>query len=171
VFLLPTVSARQTATTGAQMCKEKVLYLANSIPLEDDTLRKAAQLLRLRIERHARAVGSRSAQRIDARADYVQRPSWLTGLEKGKSQVSDVAETIEGLFRDLDERGLEQINQELARIEVEIANHVHLVAVLRALFLSRGKLSNWQILRARTYQLLVERGRDPNKVMAGLNVG
>jgi hypothetical protein len=171
VFILPKVSARQTFTTGAQMRKEKVLSFASAIPLDEDALREAAKLVRVRIELHARATGSRSAQRIDARADQVEIPVWLTNLERGESQVSDVAATIEGLFRDLDARGLEPVNEELARIDVVRANHVHLVAVLRALFLSRGKLSNWKVLRERTHQLLAERGRNADKVMAGLNAG
>lgn len=169
VFTLPSVSVRQTYTTGAQMCGEKVIGFASAMELvADDALAQALEMVRLRFNRPHGIVFEARVELEDRGAAF-HVPDWVANLDSG-SEVGDVAKTIDALFSDARDRGLDAVNQTLQAIDVTQANHIHLVAVLRALFRSRQRLSNWRQLRDRTFDEILRRKKNAHRIMAGLDV-
>lgn len=65
------------------------------------------------------------------------------------SSTSNLGITVNSLFNDIEEKGPDYINDQLALIEVSKGNPAHLVAVLNTLFTWRNIVSNWKPFRVR----------------------
>lgn len=86
---------------------------------------------------------------------------------QGKS-VGDIANTIVGVYRQLDEEGHEGVDRSLREIDPERANEYHLVAALRALRAQRDALPAWRPLVLSTHKALVARGAKADSILKGL---
>lgn len=171
-FTLPTAYARQTSNTGAQMRAGKVMGFASAVELESSALMEALEIVRVDFGRpeviHS-VVRDASVHASKRHAEVPSVPTWVANLNAG-SEVSDVTRTIDALLQDLNRRGFSAVNESLTLVNVANSNHVHLVAILRALFRSRKQLANWRDIHDRTFQEIQSRGKNAERIMAGLNV-
>jgi hypothetical protein len=172
VFSLPLDSARQTSTTGAQMRAEKVMEFASSVELGVNALQESLDIFRLHFSRSEAMRGAAPVAAAPVVRQNVVNPSapaWVLNLSAG-SEVSDVVKTIDALFQYLQRHDFDALNESICLVDVTQSNHVHLVAVLRALFISRKKLANWRKMRDDTFSEIRRRGKNAERIMAGLHV-
>jgi hypothetical protein len=150
---------------------ETVMRVAGEVSLDSGSLHEYIDLFKVQITRPRTGLLSSAKVKdfILARDGAASNPEWVDNLNS-PIEVAQIAKTIKGLFLDLQTNGLEKLDKTLGRIDVQKAHHVHLVAVLRALFRSRSHLSNWRWLRNETFQKIQLLGKDAGKIMAGLNV-
>ncbi len=89
-------------------------------------------------------------------------------LDKSASTDVDViSETVDSLLDAVTLMGPEGVD--LASLDLANANAEHLVAVLRATFVWRGRLPGWAAALQAAPSLLVEAGFDPQLVLKGLD--
>ena len=96
-------------------------------------------------------------------------PYWLDQMHQSKSKsLGKITNVISSALRQFQEDGHEEVDRNLAKVDVSIANDHLLVAVLRSLSSYEAQLPHWLGLVRLTRAMFESKGMPAGRIMDGL---